>query len=725
VSQLTANLSPDHFHRLPPIPTGARHELPVPPPMRAHHSGPPPPPPVPARPGQPDLATRPFSAQGISYQNVETSPFPVPPPPPPIPPRIGQGGPSLSPSHAHPPGDVYGGFQNHGLHRPTSQLNLNASGSHSSEPWHSDASLQAQRRAQKEEEDRKAAEELRLEKERLRMEQEELHRQALALERLRQEEHERQLAAMEKIRKEQDDLARLKPMAKEEEERRLERERWAEEERVRRAKWEEEERIKRELEREQWRVEEEERNRRLRMEMADERFAAVFSMKEEMEAERLKQEAEEKRKAAEKAAEAEIARLKEEEERERQARLLQEKKDAEMARKLETTDEDDDQPSVNATTSHPSSTVQTPQQRTITDLPGYDQLQRPQVAVPPPSFEPQAINEQGDVHAPHMGRPHANTTANVSQPPTHLLPHNQSFPRLPAGMVNPNMPNGSSPVHYGMTMPPEHAQNPPAPIHAPTQHTGFPNAGTGQGPPYHNHFFPHREAENSPVSSPGGVAPHRTGPNKLQRPSNSVGGGNPTGRPPVHNNNGNPRPGTVAMPHPGHAAGSPSLPPITPPSSGRPSTANPPFATTPTDIHSSPGAGSSGQPPAPTPNPETSGHIVNEYPHGNASQQPIEPLSGISEILLFPSFIMSDVIDSSWIRPSRSPRPRPSSGDSCPGCYHFGTGAISSIFYCGTHMEAFGQIHRKPKYRYHRALPGRASARKTWPAKFEGGLTFC
>lgn len=581
------------------------------------------PPPVPARPTIQDIATRPLTSQGISHQNVEMTPFPVPPPPPPIPPRIGQAGPSLSPNS---PVGAHGNFH-HTLHRPTSQLNL---ATHSNDSWNSESSLQAQLRAQREEDDRRAAEELRQEKERLRMEQEELHRQALELERKRREEYERQVAAMEKIRREQEELARLKAIALEEEERRLQREKWAEEDRIRREKWEDEERIKRELEREQWRVEEEERRQKLRLEMADERFAAVFSMREEIEAERLKQEAEEKSKAAVRAAEAEIAKAKEEAEHRRQAQILQEQRDAEMARKLEN-DADEDEPSTaHATASHPTSTVQTPQQ-VNNDLPDYEQLRRPQQgAILPPVFK----QEHEEIRPPHMGRPHANTTAGITSPGSHLLPHNQPFARPPLGL-----PNGAPPMRHSMALPPEHAQPSPPPLHNPMhnpmQHPGFPNAGTGQGPPYHNHFFPTRELENSPVPSPSGTTPSRPpGPAKLVRQSNSLGGRDP-GRPPAHNaNNQHQRNGTLPGPlqqHPGHVAGSPSLNMHPPPLGVRPSSANPAFPV-PAEASSSQGAGGSNSPMASTPNAGLVVPIANEYPHGNASQQPIEPLSGISKL---------------------------------------------------------------------------------------------
>ena len=608
--------------------------------MRIYHTAPPPPPP---RPGQLDVTARPFSSTAIVSHAVDPTPFPVPPPPPPIPPRINQAAPSLSPHHTNHPGDIYGGSQNHGQHRQTPQLNLPAAGTQGNESWHSDAPLQAQIRAQKEEEARKVMEELRLEKERLQKKQEELERQALALEQQRREEYERH-------RETQERLERIKALAKEEEERRLERELQAEEERRQRAQWEEEEKIKRELEREQWRIEEEERNRRLLLQMADERYAAVFSMKEEMEAERRKQEAEEKAKVAERAAEAEIARLKEEEERETQARILQEQRDAEIARKLETTEEGEDQPSVNATTSHPASTAQTPQQRVSNDLPGYEQSQRPQATVSPPPPPPLPVhNEQADVQATHMGRPYANATANVTAPSVHPLPHNQSFPRLSPGGINPNTPNTSSHARFSMVVPPMHPQHPPTPVNPPTQHPGFPNAGTGQGPPYHNHFFPKPEAESPVVSSPGGIPQQRTGPNKLQRHSQSVGGGNPTGRPVVHNNGANSRQPTAPVPL-GHIAGTPPLPlsapaltthsSVTNLNAARPPTSNSPLPSVPIDFASSPGAGGSSQPVASTSNPEPAAHLINEYPHphGNASQQPIEPLSGISEDASLSSF---------------------------------------------------------------------------------------
>lgn len=475
------------------------------------------------------------------------------------------------------------------------------------------------------------------------MEQEELNRKALELERSRREEAERQHAAMEKIRKEQEELARLKAIALEEEERRraialeeeerrLQRERWAEEERIRREKWEEEERAKRELERAAWRAEEEERRERLRLEMADERFAATVSMREELEAERRRQEAEEKSKAAVRAAEAEIARAKEEAERRRQELLLQEQKDAEMARNLENSAEDEGPSTTGAVASHVSSTVHTPQP-VRNELPDYDHLRQPQVNVPiqPPAFKP----EHEEVRPPHMGRPHANTTASISSPP-HFLPHAQPFARQPLGI-----PNDTANLRHSMIIPPDHAQPPHAqpPPPGPMPPAGFPNVGTGQGPPYHNHFFPHREVEETPVKSPGGVPPGRPpGPNKLVRQTNSLGGRDPN-RPPAHvvNNPGPRNNGPFPAPvphHPGHVAGSPSLNMIPSPLNGspvngRPSTSSGAFPSAHMDHTQSPGAGGSGSSMAPSPNAGPTGHIVNEFPHGNASQQPTEPLSGI------------------------------------------------------------------------------------------------
>ena len=315
-----------------------------------------------------------------------------------------------------------------------------------------------------------------------------------------------------------------------------------------------------------------------------------------------------------------------------------------MARNLEK--EEDEPSTTGAVASHSSSMVQTPQQ-VRSELPDYEHLRRPQVTVPPPpAFDPESV----EVHQPqHMRRPHANTTAGISPPPSHLLPLNQPIPR-----PNLGMPNGSSPVRHSMILPHEHVQQSSAPLHTPVQHPGFPNAGTGHGPPYHNHFFPEREPEITPIIPPASGPPARPpGPAKLVRQSHSLGGRDP-GRPPAHNaNNPNARNGPFPAPmqhHPGHSAGSPSLTMITAPLNAHSSTptANPAFLPPPVDVNSSPGAGGSNSPMASTSNiGPVPGHVVNEYPLGNSSQRAIEPLSGISELSTFLLEAISDIYSQS------------------------------------------------------------------------------
>lgn len=576
----------------------------------------------------------------------------------------------------HMNSSAYGApMSGHTLHRPLSQLNLN-SNSLPQTDWQ-DSISPSQRRRQ-EEEDRMIAEE----KERIRLEKEEIARKAAELERekaeqeaRREEERLRKQAEEERERKElerrlreqweAEDAERRKKW-EEEERRRLEEERarWRreEEEKLRRLRMElddekfaafvsmreemEAEKLKQDAEEKARRAEEAIREEVVKLKEQDEREKNEKRLQEEKDAELARQLSKAEEEPSPPAANNNVPTVQENQTRsgyspadsqtrsgypppDNQTRSGYPPADNQSRSGYPPTDSPmrSGYPPIDNSTrgGYPPGDNPTRGGRPPTqDLPGYDDARLTQAN---PTISPNSVPSPQGHFQTGAFRPHSNSTAAMTSSPMNIPVPSSSMsnpnPTLNNIHVPPNMhPSGAPPLPHSMVLPQDPIRPGPHNIQPPN-HPGFPNTGTGHGPPYFNHFFPHREAESLVAPSKSQPAP-RPGPAKLVRPSHSVGGGNP-GRVPQQHTPSHPGPSSIHTP--GHMQSSASISSsMSSQSSGhRPNIPS----TSMQDMDYSAVAGSS--------RPSTSNSASNHGPHLSLqtnfppanSYRPTEPLSGI------------------------------------------------------------------------------------------------